>query len=71
MRTFATDHVVEGEIRDKVYHLALRDHALHMKIVPYLYPYTVFQALLDIGWEQAGSFVAERTDYEYVESAGA
>ena len=71
LRTFATDHVVEGEIRDKVYHLALRDHALHMKIVPYLYPYTVFQALLDIGWEQAGSFVAERTDYEYVESAGA
>ena len=70
MRSFATDRVVEGEIRDEVYQLALRDHALHMKIVPFLCPYTVFQELLGISWEQAGSCVAERTDYEYVESAG-
>ena len=66
-RTHAEDHMVEAEVRNEVLELSIRDGGLSMRVAPGLCPYTVYQELLDIGWDEAGSHVAVRTAYEYVE----
>ena len=56
---------IDADIRDEIMSLELRGREISMKIGPFLPPYTVYQALLDIPWETAGRYRPVCTEVEY------
>lgn len=57
--------VKEADARGRIYAISLEDQCLHMHLDPVLSPYSVYQHLLGIGWEEAGKHRAVRTFMEF------
>ena len=60
-----SEKAVDADIRDEIRSLELRGCEISMKIGPFLSPYTLYQALLDITWETAGRYRPVCTEVEY------
>jgi hypothetical protein len=60
-----SERSIDADIRDEIMSLELRGREISMKVGPFLPPYTLYQALLDIPWETAGRYRPVCTEVEY------
>lgn len=57
--------VKKADVRERIFSISLEDHYLHMHLDSILAPYSLYQHLLGIGWEEAGKHRALRTFMEF------